>query len=449
MNTRFRLVHASASSRHTASRILGASVVVALVCWSAAAGAQNTYSLTARALGQNSRSWMAPVQGPVSCPADFLWATGMQTMTPAPTTGPVSAMNFGVNGCVGGSATVTTTGAQDIDMVGAKVTIPTNVVSLPLPGMLNVIPIPTAVSIIQVATSFSQMGPVKASQRLEPLGASMSGTFAVAPWRVFQAGAWMNQTGRAGPTFTWCPGPGGMGITGCPSPAQGNRPLIIKNIAGDDNFQGFGGTMGSIFYGGTNVASFAQAQPLGLFPMSIALAAIEPCAGLGPAGCMENSATTPFGRGYAAYVTQMAVIADVFSMYQLTTVNPPTYAVLAMVSGANIGTVAGATQDSANFPWTTGNVIVRQTGRTPQGMVNVITVTAEGHDTVTSGGARNIHVVAGKITSALVAGLLEFHYAAIGQAEMSISMPEPSPRLAMLAGVIALLGLAAWRARDR
>jgi hypothetical protein len=207
--------------------------------------------------------------------------------------------------------------------------------------------------------------------------------------------------------------------------------------------------MGSIFYGGTNVASFAQAQPLGLFPMSIALAAIEPCAGLGPAGCMENSATTPFGRGYAAYVTQMAVIADVFSMYQLTTVNPPTYAVLAMVSGANIGTVAGATQDSANFPWTTGNVIVRQTGRTPQGMVNVITVTAEGHDTVTSGGARNIHVVAGKITSALVAGLLEFHYAAIGQAEMSISMPEPSPRLAMLAGVIALLGLAAWRARDR
>ncbi len=433
-------------------RLLGIVTTIsaaALLCWTGAASAQQTYSLTGKAMGQNSRSWLVPVAGPTPCPS-FVWGTGMQTMTPAPVTGPITPMYFAQQGCVPGSGTLMTPGGQNADMVGGKITVPTGLFSLVPPGMLQVIPIPTAVSIIQVATSFGLMGPIPSTQRLQPLGATMANGTNTAPWRVFQQAAWMNQTGRAGPTFTWCPGTMGMGITGCPSPAQGAggaRPLIIKNTAGTSNVQGFGGTMGGLFYSGAR-ASFGQARPLGgvVNPMSIALAAIEPCLGL-HMNCVKSVETTPFGRGYAAYVVQMAVVADIYSMYQLTTVNPPTYAVIAMVSGLNVGTGPGATQTSANFPWTTGHVIVRQTGMTPQGMINALTVTAMGFDSVSPMGARNIHLVAGKITSAVVGGALTFHYTSIGQGRLKV-MPEPGASAA-LAAAAGLFGIALWRGRRR
>ena len=91
------------------------------------------------------------------------------------------------------------------------------------------------------------------------------------------------------------------------------------------------------------------------------------------------------------------------------------------------------------FPLTTGTVIARDTNPPALG-APVVTFTAMGGDTTTAMGARNISLVTGTVARLSVLGVRT-----AGVAHMFL--PEPSNTGQLLAGVAALFGVAAWRAR--
>lgn len=443
-------------------RAAAACAIAALACWPGAAHAQQTYSLTGKLIGLNSEGSLLPIAAPANC-ASFVWRTGM--LAPGQRTPPnpywpdpedLEPKAFATKGCIPGAGTIMTPGSYGADMVGGRFKISPGRFSFKLqaPGMLNVAPFPTVTSLVQVATSFRITVPP--AQQVDPTSRTMATGMNTAPWLVFQKSPYrtspsMNgQSGRVGPTFTWCPGANG-GISGCGSAMAGDFHMIIKNEAGidhcpgdeSDNCRGFGGTMGGLFYAGTQVSSFAQARPLegAVNTMSVAIAPIEPCKGLDDR-CNLDEGKFPFGLGYAAVVQQHAAAPYFYQTYQLTTNNPPSQAVIAKVGPKVPGKGASPKLTSVNFPWTTGRVIVRETGA-EFGIDQTHTITAEGKDTTTPMGARNIQLVAGKLTRAFIGGAINHLHVGIGQ----MSLPEPSRRAATLIGAASLLGLAAWRAR--
>jgi hypothetical protein len=99
-----------------------------------------------------------------------------------------------------------------------------------------------------------------------------------------------------------------------------------------------------------------------------------------------------------------------------------------------------ATNKNFGFPFTTGTVLARATGRDIQNNPAIGTLTGMGGDAVTAMGARNISLVAGG-----VAGLdtLATEYPSLNQ----VFLPEPGAPAQWIAGVLALLGIAIWRSR--
>src|SRR5262245_59230249 len=93
------------------------------------------------------------------------------------------------------------------------------------------------------------------------------------------------------------------------------------------------------------------------------------------------------------------------------------------------------------FPWTTGTVFARATGMTPgpAGEPGTSTNTAMGSDRTEplAGNGRIITLVAGGMARTTEGS---------NTPELGF-LPEPSNSLGLLAGVVALLGMAAWRAR--
>ena len=95
------------------------------------------------------------------------------------------------------------------------------------------------------------------------------------------------------------------------------------------------------------------------------------------------------------------------------------------------------------FPLTTRTVLVRNTG-TLQGNPHNSTFTAKGYDKLTAMGQRNISLVAG----AIGVGLFPSPVGQVPRIDLVTAfMPEAGATLQLVAGVIGLLGIAAWRSR--
>jgi len=114
--------------------------------------------------------------------------------------------------------------------------------------------------------------------------------------------------------------------------------------------------------------------------------------------------------------------------------------VITMVSGLNDPIFfPPETGVDYGFPWTTGTVLARATG-TFLANPMATTLSARGHDSVTSMGRRNLSLVAGGLTHAAP---LSTNQPGIVQ----LYLPGPSGGASMGAGALALLGLAAARRR--
>jgi len=308
--------------------------------------------------------------------------------------------------------------------------------------------------LVQLATSFAVSGPPAAI----PMGFTTKGAATsdhpagtmiarvpntamgvpqnLAKFRNFQKSAWKTQTGRAGSMFTWC-----IGNPACTKVSQGGavnnrRPLIVKYNPGPNRF---GGTMGHVITAGPNPSSLAGASPaIGLFFLNLP--------GMG---------SQPTGRGYADHLTDFLKASKHWKVYMTA----PVYQT-ALMSAQNLITMVTAASPGGpsvvnhnyGFPFTTGTVIVRNTGHTAGGSGKylgdplVVTLTAKGKDSVTAMGARNISLVAGAL-SAVPAPFQPGESLFETPTLVQIMMPEPSAQAQWWTGAIALLAIAFWRAR--
>ena len=139
-------------------------------------------------------------------------------------------------------------------------------------------------------------------------------------------------------------------------------------------------------------------------------------------------------------------------MYMLTTANPPSQAVVKSVM-TKVGMLPTGVNKNWGFPFTTGQIIVRGTGKTPGGKAGGGgTLTAKGFDqaaTMITGigvpvpGGRQLQLVAGGVAQSNIQGPNGTPSYTI------IRLPEPRRSLQMLAGVLCLLGVAICRGRKR
>ncbi|MEM7410448.1 MAG: hypothetical protein AAF430_09475 [Myxococcota bacterium] len=401
-------------------------VLLAVAFLLAAPAAAQTYVITAKAGSATGAFVDLPAVGASPCPSitqGFRIGTMVpQTMTIGGTgmTPANSSMAIAFpNGCMRGNPATQTVMATGT-MAGAQFTMPTSVISAPAAGAVQVVPAPINPAIQQLATSFSFNGPM--SVPFEAQNQTMATGNNTAVWRQMRAGAWTAQTGRAGANFTWCmgapPNPLCTNITG----AGAASPGIIKNTAGPN---AFGGTMGLVLTTGANTSSLAILGIPGI-PGGVGLNLIV---GMGSRAA---------GRGYAAYDTDVLPSGPIFLMYTLTMTGP--FGLVGMVSTPIPNMLPAGVNRNFGFPWTTGTVVVRNTG-TAQGNPNVVTHTAVGSDSVTGMGARNIQLVAGHLSKATFAGNnATANFSAI-------RLPEPTQTPGLLAGALILAGIAVWRSR--
>lgn len=362
-----------------------------------------------------------PAVGNKACPGLVMGQNLGLLTVPLITTPPI--MSTGVpanpNGCVAGHAwTAMVTGSNP-----AAFSIPSYAFSFPFPAVPNIVP-PGPASVIQVNTQISVMGPFPSPQI--PLSPTMgipnqTSPTNVANWRHFRASAWSTQSGRAGPDFTWCLGNPNCANIGGATPA----PLITKYTAGPNKF---GGTM-TLLMGvppGQSAGSIAVVQPA--FPPG-AIAKVALAGGF----------SFPEGRGYAVSSVASIPGGKLYAGYTLTSGG-----LLGMVTGT-ILTIPPGTNQAFGFPWTTGTVLVRNTGNTALGAPNLQTLTAMGSDARTAaGGTGNITLVAGGLTNT------SFHQAVPNLGIMRLTfLPEPGTLLQLASGVVGLAGLGLVRRSRR
>jgi hypothetical protein len=411
------------------------SMLVLSVVWSisgAASAAPKTYVFTGKLTVNHGMLFNIPAIGDVSCRGIGLsnltvmagpGLTGMVPPLPVPNTPPTRTAGQPANvlGCAGHvpGKKITTTGAG----VGGAFVMPTMVLNHPFssgPAHSYV----AAVGIhrtpfIQLATNFRITGPLATPTR--GLGGSMVGiTFPPAAFHAFKKGAWATQTGRQGSMFTWCFDMG----AGCTKITQGTKPLIVK-YAGGGNV--FGGTMGFVIDAAPGVANIAVGAGGG----AVGFARITP---------MGSQAT---GRGYASQTSYRPKYAKnpLWAFYKTMTDDRRGQKLITMVTGFLGNNFPAAYRYNAGFPWTTRTVLARRTG-TSAGNPRVTTLTARGGDSVTAMGKRNLSLVAGGVARLLI-GPTVAQLPEIGQ----LYLPEPRRSAQLGAGVLALLAVAAVRAR--
>jgi len=342
-------------------------------------------------------------------------------MVPAPSTptmhSKVNAANgFGCAGHLPGKK-ITTTGAG----VGGAFVMPAKVFSRPFNSYVAAVKVPNATPVIQLASSFKITGPL--ATPTTALGGSMVNSFAPAAFHAFKKNAWMTQTGRGGQAFTWC-----WGNPGCAKITQGTKPIIVKYKGGGGN--AFGGTMAYVITALPGVSSLAVG------------------AGGGAVGFarLSGMGSQPTGRGYASSLTDMLAKGPLWAAYKTMTVTRPKVGkqkLITMVTGNLGNNFPAAYNYNFGFPWTTKSVLARNTG-TVAGNPRITTLTAKGGDTVTAMGKRNISLVTGGVARAVIGPVIA-NTAEVGQ----MYLPEPSRAAQLLAGAFALLGVAAWRTRQR
>jgi hypothetical protein len=392
---------------------------------SSAGAAPKSYVFSGKLTSNRGSLLNIPMLGNAACNgvglSDFTVMFGPGgKVVPAPNTpaGPfpgTPANGFGCVGFVPGKK-ITTTGAG----VGGQFVMPTKVFSRPFNSYVAALHVPNATPVIQLATSFKITGPLKTATT--PVGGSMKGSFAVAAFHQFKKSAWMTQTGRGAQMFTWC-----FGNPNCAKITQGTRPIIVKYAGGGGN--AFGGTMAYVITSTPGVSSLA----LGAGGGAIGFARLD---GMG---------SQPTGRGYASSLTDMLGKGPLWAAYKTMTVTRPKVGkqkLVTMVTGFLGNNFPGAYNYNVGFPFTTMTVLARNTG-TVAGNPKVTTVTAKGGDTVTGMGKRNISLVAGGVARAVIGPAIT-HAPEIAQ----MYLPEPSRVAQLAAGALALLGIAASRARS-
>jgi hypothetical protein len=254
-----------------------------------------------------------------------------------------------------------------------------------------------APTLIQLGSTGVFRGPATARMGSQPIAvvAGMS-VFAPVPaamgTRVLRAGDWTDQTGRAAPTFTWCPGtamstatPMGPPVApACATPMSGAFPGLVRYTAGAN---AFGGTMTMLLSS--------------VFTVSV----------VGPGGVLVHQPVTGMyqsqhpGRGYSTFDVDYLMAGPVHLTYMTGPPctmafpfpqAPPGCGVITM-QGTIVG--AGAPDVNANwgFPWTTGMVTAQNTG-TIAGMMQTTTLVGTGTDMRTPLGSGMITLVSGGFT---------------------------------------------------
>ena len=326
-------------------------------------------------------------------------------------------------GCVGYNAgkKIQTTGAG----AGAPFTVPTMVLNHPFLGFTTAVHVPNATPVIQLATSFKISGPNKVGTLIMSTSPSKSATVGMAwknNWRKFQKNAFAVQPGRAqGAAFTYC-----WGNAGCANIGGGTKPIIVKYTAAGANK--FGGTMSYIITSGTSTSNLAIGAGGGAVGFAL----------------LSGMGSQVTGRGYAVRLTDLLASGPVWGAYMTMVVTKPIVhqqKLITMVYGYVGPNFPAANNYNRGFPFTTGTVLARNTG-TVAGNKRDTTLTAKGGDTVTAMGKRNISLVAGGMARAIIGPVIS-NTPELGQ----LYIPEPSRAAQLLAGVIALLGIAVWRSR--
>jgi hypothetical protein len=267
--------------------------------------------------------------------------------------------------------------------VGGKLVLPKNAFVQPLPASVRWLSPFASANLFQVQTSRAFAGPDQNA--------------------LLRANAWNAQAGRAAPDFTWSKT--AQGPPGAPR-------VVVKYTAGANRF---GGTMKMLMSAGPNPSQIVH----NLVGVTFA-----------PLG---STGARPTGAGYAVKETDVNPNGAAFAMYMASSMGRIT------MGSTYLGPRPGTTLMRYGFPLTTGRVVVRQIGTGPLGSPLTSTISAVGGDAVTSMGARNLSLVAGAVGISKL-GIPEIRLA-------QIALPEPGALAQQLAAVIALLGVAAWRAR--
>jgi hypothetical protein len=305
---------------------------------------------------------------------------------------------------------------------GGGFVLPANAFTKPLPPYVRAIEVKYAPPIEQLATSFRVTGP--ATNPIQLPRATMADGMNTAPPRVFKQGAWQSQTGRRGADFTWCPAsPANAGKGGpCTNINQAGPNLIVRYSHG---VNAFGGTIGYIVSSGPNPSSIAFGLGGGAVAFQI----------------LGHSGSQATGRGYADFRTTHFKGGPIWGVHSRNYTDGGPYVgpqkLITMVAFP-IGTFADATEFAWGFPLTTGHVLVRNY------VTRTTTFTAQGGDSITAMGARNISLVAGGVAVARqLAGAADQMEPRV----LSMMLPEPAATLQWITGVATLLAIARWRAR--
>lgn len=403
----------------------------------ASTAAPKQYILTGKFTSNRGLFINIPVVGDANCQgaglSNFMLMSGpgltgpLMSMQPNPTP-PIHSRSVNANDpnftgadhrCVGFAAgkKITTTGAG----VGGAFTVPTKILNHMLPGVTKAVQVKNAPGIVQLATSFAITGPHKVGTLVMSTNPSQSpGPKWKANWRKFQKSAFAQQSGRVqGAKFTYC-----WGNPGCTRVNQGVKRVIVKYSGGGNNF---GGTMSYIINSGPNLSSLA----VGVGGVGFAL--------------LEGKGSQVTGRGYGARLTDLLNSGPQWGKYMLGYVTSSVVGKQKLI--VSVSAYAGKVFPPANnynrgFPWTTMTVLARNTGSFAG--PKDTTLTAHGGDTVTAMGKRNISLVAGGMAQAVLGAPVQ-PTPEIGQ----LYLPEPSRAAQLLAGVVGMLGIAAWRSRRR
>ena len=393
------------------------SVVALAVALSAASATAATYTFGGKFTSNRGLLINIPVVGNTPCAGLSIMSGPGGTMVPAPVTPPARTMtrianNYGCVAPVPGKI-INTTGKG----VGGAFAIPPNVWSKPFGSYVAAVQVLYAPPVVQLATSFKITGP--AATRTTPPAGTMATGMNTAAFHAFKTGAWMTQTGRAGSMFTWC-----FGNPACTNIGQGARPIIVKYTGGG---AAFGGTMAYLISSGAGQSSLAVGAGGGALGFVL-------LAGMG---------SQPTGRGYAEYLTDMLGMGPLFGAYMIGTVTRPIVGMqmlVTMVTGYLGPAFPAAVNYNYGFPFTTMTVLARNTG-TALGNPAVTTISAKGFDTVTGMGNRNISLEAGAVAATSLGTNTP------NMSQMLLTLPEPGRTAQVLAGVLGLLAVAAWRSR--
>ncbi len=357
----------------------------------------------------------------------------------------VKALNFGCPSGMGAKITGTAPGA------GAELTIPPNLITRPMLGYLVAVTLPFNPNLVQADTSGTWKMPNSTrGMGSDAIGAmtfnllmNVGGTMRtpancveatcmnLPPFRKLLKSAWQGgpmmtfngQSGRIGPDFTWC-----WGNPGCTTINDGVKPMIVRYKAGPNRF---GGTMNQLVNTGIvgSLAIFLPGLKIIFNPLDAGMGAIQ----------VEGRGYADFGTDYLVKATKAYMSYKVMSIYQMALMKSLPLITMVTRVPPSVTTAAPFNVPQINrkygFPLTTGTVIARRVSAVGN---PVETVTAMGGDVVTAMGARNISLVTGSLSSL---SILNTNTAGMSQ----LFLPEPSRTGQLLAGVLALLGVAAWR----